>query len=261
MLGQPRLRRRRAARPDQLPELRQPGEAAHRLAAHARDRRPRRRLPRLRRAGRRRQRLALQRGRRGPIYPTPVVGLVGELPAARAPAGWGSSGGRRGRADQPRAPGRRRWRLRAVQAARRAPSGALPAADLGELKALHAAVRQAVRAAPCAPRTTSPRVAWRSRWPSAAWPAASVRRASGAASELFGEGPGAFVVSGPADALTRVRRRGAGDRRGRRRRPRDRGALAPGGRAGGVTASSAGSWYARRARALPSPAAAAPSRR
>ena len=64
VLGQPRVRRRRAARPDQLPELRQPREAAHRLAAHARGRRPRRRLPRARRARRRRQRLALQRGRR-----------------------------------------------------------------------------------------------------------------------------------------------------------------------------------------------------
>ena len=64
VLGQPRLRRRRAARADELPELRQPGEAAHRVAAHARDRRPRRRLPRARRPGRGRQRLALQRGRR-----------------------------------------------------------------------------------------------------------------------------------------------------------------------------------------------------
>ena len=36
VLGQPRLRRRRAARPDQLPQLRQPREAAHRLAAHPR---------------------------------------------------------------------------------------------------------------------------------------------------------------------------------------------------------------------------------
>jgi phosphoribosylformylglycinamidine synthase len=73
----------------ELPELRQPGEAAHRLAAHARVGRARRRLPGARRAGRRRQRLALQRGREGPIYPTPVVGLVGELPDARAPGRLG----------------------------------------------------------------------------------------------------------------------------------------------------------------------------
>ena len=58
---QPRLRRRRAARPHQLPELRQPREAARRLAAERGGRRPRAGLPRPRRAGRRRQRLALQR--------------------------------------------------------------------------------------------------------------------------------------------------------------------------------------------------------
>ena len=67
--AQPRLRRRRAARPDQLPQLRQPREAAHRLAAHARGGGPAGRLPRARRAGRGRQRLALQRGRRGPDLP------------------------------------------------------------------------------------------------------------------------------------------------------------------------------------------------
>ena len=49
---------------DQLPELRQPREAAHRLAAHRVGARAGRRLPRAGRAGRRRQRLALQRGRR-----------------------------------------------------------------------------------------------------------------------------------------------------------------------------------------------------
>ena len=69
VLGQPRLRRRGAARPHQLPELRQPGEAAHRLAAHARGGRPGRRVPGARRARRRRQRLALQRGRRRPDLP------------------------------------------------------------------------------------------------------------------------------------------------------------------------------------------------
>ena len=61
---EPRLRRRRAARPDQLPQLRQPGEAGHRLAARPRGQRPRRGLRRARRPGRRRQRLPLQRGAR-----------------------------------------------------------------------------------------------------------------------------------------------------------------------------------------------------
>ena len=54
---------------DQLPQLRQPREAAHRLAADRGRPRPRRRLPRARGADRRRQRVALQRGRRGPDLP------------------------------------------------------------------------------------------------------------------------------------------------------------------------------------------------
>ena len=64
--GQPRVRRRRAARHDQQPQLRQPREAAHRLAAHRSRARPRRRLPRARGADRRRQRVAVQRGRHRP---------------------------------------------------------------------------------------------------------------------------------------------------------------------------------------------------
>ena len=85
MRGEPRLRRRRAARADQLPELRQPGEAAHRLAAHASGRG----------LGDACRALGVpvvggnvslyNEGADGPIYPTPVVGMVGELPdAARA---------------------------------------------------------------------------------------------------------------------------------------------------------------------------------
>ena len=68
---EPRLRRRRAARPDQLPQLRQPREAGPRLAARPRGQRPRRRLRGARRPGRRRQRLALQRGPRRPDLPDP----------------------------------------------------------------------------------------------------------------------------------------------------------------------------------------------
>ena len=56
VLGQPCLRRRRAARAHRLPELRQPREAPHRVAAHARGGRARRRLPGARGAGRGRQR-------------------------------------------------------------------------------------------------------------------------------------------------------------------------------------------------------------
>ena len=68
---QPRLRGRRAARPHQLPQLRQPREAARRLAADPRGRGHGGRLPGARRAGRGRQRLALQRGPGGPDLPDP----------------------------------------------------------------------------------------------------------------------------------------------------------------------------------------------
>ena len=61
---EPRLRGRGAARPHELPQLRQPREAARRVAADPRGRGHGRRLPRVRRAGRGRQRVALQRGAR-----------------------------------------------------------------------------------------------------------------------------------------------------------------------------------------------------
>ena len=62
-LGQPRLRRRRAARAHQLPELRQPREAPHRVAAHAGGGRAGRRLQGARGPGGGRQRVLVQRGR------------------------------------------------------------------------------------------------------------------------------------------------------------------------------------------------------
>ncbi len=143
----------------------------------------------------------------GPIYPTPVVGMVGELPdPARAgrlgfaaegdtialiAAGWA-----------PAAAGSELAKLRGEPIA-----GELPHAELGSLRALHAAVRRGVRdgvlrsahdvaegglavalAEACLAGGTGARIDF------------------GAPADealLFGEGPGAFVVSGPAGALTR----------------------------------------------------------
>ena len=110
--GQPRLRRRRAARADQLPELRQPREAARRLAADRGGRRAGRGLRGARRAGRRRQRLALQRGAERPDLPD--AGRRHGRPAARRRARRPARLRRRGRRD------RARRRVRAL--ARRAPS-------------------------------------------------------------------------------------------------------------------------------------------
>ena len=140
----------------------------------------------------------------GPIFPTPVVGMVGELPdAARsgrlgfahagdavaliAASGWA-----------PSLTGSELAKLRGA-----VPEGELPAADLGELRLLHAAIRQAVRSG-----------ALRSAHDVAegglAVALAECCAASGLGAELtvdggedvlFGEGPGAFVVSGPREAF------------------------------------------------------------
>jgi phosphoribosylformylglycinamidine (FGAM) synthase-like enzyme len=143
----------------------------------------------------------------GPIYPTPVVGMVGELPdPARAgrlgfaaegdavaliAAGWA-----------PSLTGSELGKLRG-----HALEGELPHAELGELRALHAAVRQGVRSG-----------ALRSAHDVAegglavALAECCLAGGIGAAIDfgtevdeaaLFGEGPGAFVVSAPREALSR----------------------------------------------------------
>lgn len=143
----------------------------------------------------------------GPIYPTPVVGMVGELPdparsgrlgfaaegdaIALIAAGWA-----------PAAAGSELAKLRGEPI-----EGDLPSADLGELRALHAAVRQGVRSG-----------ALRSAHDVAEGGLAVALAESclgggigaridfGAPADealLFGEGPGAFVVSGPREGLAR----------------------------------------------------------
>ena len=85
---EPRLRRSRAARADELPQLRQPREAARRLAARPLGAGARRRMSR-------RSDVPVVGGNvslyneteEGPIYPTPVVGMVGELPDPGRAAG------------------------------------------------------------------------------------------------------------------------------------------------------------------------------
>ena len=151
-------------------------------------------------------------GPEGPIYPTPVVGMVGRMPeAARA--------GRLGFAVegdaiafcgpfQPSLPGSELAKLRGERAARRAAGGRRRAV---RRRTRPSATRSA--AASCAPPTTSPRAGSRSRSPSAASPAAAARRSTSAAPPatrllevLFGEGPGGFVLSGPRPALAALAR-------------------------------------------------------
>ena len=140
----------------------------------------------------------------GPIFPTPVVGMLGELPdAARAGRlGFAQAGDAvaliSARGWAPSLAGSELAKLRGD-----APAGDLPAADLGELRAMHAAIRQAVRSG-----------ALRSAHDVAegglAVALAECCVAAGMGAEvalddgedlLFGEGPGAFVVSGSHDAF------------------------------------------------------------
>jgi phosphoribosylformylglycinamidine synthase len=141
-------------------------------------------------------------GGEGPIYPTPVVGMVGELPdpARAGRLGWAAEGDAVALISaswQPSGTGSELAKLRGEPL-----DGALPAADLGAVKALHAAVRQGVRSGAL-------RSAHDVAEGGVAVALAECCIASGLGARvafdgpLFAEGPGAFVVSGPAEALAR----------------------------------------------------------
>ena len=144
-------------------------------------------------------------GGEGPIFPTPVVGMVGELPDAARAGRLGFA--RRGDAVALIAGASWAPSLVASELSKlrgEAPAGELPAPDLRELPALYAAVRQAVR-------TGTLRSAHDVAEGGLAVALAECCLAGGLGavvetgdleeSLLFGEGPGAFVVSGSAEAL------------------------------------------------------------
>jgi phosphoribosylformylglycinamidine synthase len=140
----------------------------------------------------------------GPIYPTPVVGMVGELPDARAAGrlGFAADGDTvallRASRWAPALAGSELAKLRGEEL-----PDTLPAADLGELHALHAAVRGGVRSGAL---HSAHDVAEGGLLVALA--ECCIASGRGARIELdadeallFGEGPGAFVVSGDAAAL------------------------------------------------------------
>ena len=142
-------------------------------------------------------------GGEGPIYPTPVVGLVGELPDARRAGrlGFVAAGDSIALVTAGWAPSLAASELSKLRG--EVVAGPLPAVDLGEVKALHAAIRQAVRsgALHSAHDVAEGGVA-------VALAESCIASGLGASvsgltseAELFGEGPGAFLVSGPASAL------------------------------------------------------------
>jgi phosphoribosylformylglycinamidine synthase subunit PurL len=141
-------------------------------------------------------------GGEGPIYPTPVVGMVGELPdpARAGRLGFALDGDAIALLStswQPSETGSELAKLRGD-----ALEGSLPGADLGAIKALHAAVRQGVRSGAL-------RSAHDVAEGGVAVALAECCIAAGLGARvafdgpLFAEGPGAFVVSGPREALAR----------------------------------------------------------
>jgi len=146
-------------------------------------------------------------GAEGPIYPTPVVGMVGELPD---PARAGQLGfARAGDAIAlvgPFAPslaGAELCKLRGAPLA-----AGLPACDVDAVRAAQAAVRAAVRAGAVASAhdvAEGGLAVALAECCVAGGRGATVDLGSGAdEAALFGEGPGGFVVSGTADALAAI---------------------------------------------------------
>ena len=221
---------------DQLPQLRQPREAPHRLAADRVGARARRRLPRAGGTDRRRQRVALQRGRRRPDLPDP--GHRHGRPAARRPprrAGSASAArATRSRSSGPFAPSlaappssRSCAGSRCPTACRRSTCVAVAAADAPSATRCARARSQRPRHRRGRPRDRARRVLPRRRarrerrlgdgyWESIG-PGGDVRAPNwpevSADAALFGEAPGGFLVSGPeAGAAGSAARRCAPDR-------------------------------------------------
>jgi len=142
-------------------------------------------------------------GGEGPIYPTPVVGMVGELPdPARAgrlafaepgdavaliTASWA-----------PSEVGSELAKLRGEPL-----EGSLPGADLGALRALHAAVRQGARSGALRSVHDVAEGGVAVALAECCIAAGLGARVALDGVPLFAEGPGAFLVSGSAEALTR----------------------------------------------------------
>ncbi len=148
-------------------------------------------------------------GTTGPIYPTPVIGMVGELPDARqtAPLGFAADGDVIALVGdvQPQLPLSELAKLRGYAL----PDG-LPEWDIAAIRSTIEAVRNAVRAGDLASATD---VAEGGVVTAVAESALAGGRGAtitvdgdqpDAWATLFGEAPGLFVVSGSADAIERL---------------------------------------------------------
>ena len=146
----------------------------------------------------------------GPIYPTPVVGMVGELPSAEA-APVGSASRRRATRSPCSARSRPRWRARSWRSCAASSAPGSPELELAAVEAAIAAVRDAVRAGSVASAhdVSDGGLACALAESAIAGgigcrvdldPLVELRGGSGE-SALFGEGPGGFVLGGERAAL------------------------------------------------------------
>jgi phosphoribosylformylglycinamidine synthase len=140
----------------------------------------------------------------GPIYPTPVVGMVGKLPSAAAAgrAGFARAGDAIALVGsfEPSLAGSELAKLRGQPVA-----GPLPAADAGAVRAAQELVREAVRAGRVASAhdISEGGLAVALAESCVAGGLGASVSVDGGLEELFGEAPGrGFIVSGPAEDLT-----------------------------------------------------------
>jgi phosphoribosylformylglycinamidine synthase len=145
-------------------------------------------------------------GSTGPIYPTPVIGMVGRLPDARRAGRLGfERAGEQIAVVGPFAPSTAASELEKLHG-RTLPDG-LPEIDLGAVAAAQAAVREAVRSGALSSAhdiAEGGLAVALAESCLAGGLGAQVRLAAPAspAVELFGEGPGGFLVSGSEQALS-----------------------------------------------------------
>ena len=150
-------------------------------------------------------------GTTGPIYPTPVIGMVGELPdAARAGGlGFARAGAAVAIAGEfaPWLPGGELAKLRGEVL----PDG-LPGVDLGQIRAAQGAIRAAVRAGELSSAHDIAEGGFlvavaESCLAGGLGATLDLGPSDDPAKHLFGEGPGGFVVSGPRAALEALAQR------------------------------------------------------
>ncbi|HEX2086301.1 MAG TPA: AIR synthase-related protein, partial [Solirubrobacteraceae bacterium] len=147
-------------------------------------------------------------GAEGPIYPTPVIGMVGEVPdpARSGRLGFAREGDAIALAGpfSPHLPGSEVAKLRSEPL----PDG-LPAADVAAVRAAQEAIRDAVRAGELASAhdVAEGGVLVAVAECCLAGDIGAVLAVDADDASLFGEGPGGFVVSGEEDALLRLAER------------------------------------------------------